>query len=1225
MAKILGLDIGTNSIGWALVDDEANRIMGGGVRLFPEGVARDDKTKAESSRGADRTLKRGLRRRMQRWHQRRNALWKRFLAWGIHPVPARNANEAYGLRTRALTEPLTLAELATVWLLLARRRGFQSNRKEEARAASKEGDEDLGKVKEGIQNLDALIAASGKQTLGAYLFSLLDADGQVTSAEGRKDDKPRIRDRWISRKQVWDEFDAIWHVQQAYHPTLLTGDSSLRTVRTRKDDPARQTLYWQVARRTIFYQRPLKSQRSLVKKCRFIPTERGSHLSHPLYQEFRVWDQIHRLKRYDADLRGLRFLTPVEKQRLADFLAEHDKVKKSDIKALLGVKAPRGQDEFNDVLDGIRGNSTFGRVAAIVSPNQVREWQETPHVDKLGQPVNKSQFDVLWDLLTFAEHDDWLTERLQRAPFDLKPDLAAKLAKVRLEDGFASISAKALRRLVVHMAKPDGLMYSEATAAEGWRHSDSQTVTERDDRELRHTVPAVAAYADELTALGQSVTVIRNPIVQRALGEVVKLVNAVINLYGKPDTVRLEVTRQLRMSKEEREKAQRTMMDRQKLRNEAAAFIQLHFKDQLNADGFRIKGRPDEVDMYLMWQELAPHGEGPEQDQLRELMSQRRFKTTDLKLKRLWEEGNRCCPYTGQVIPLSSLFTGEIQVDHIWPYSRSQDDSFANKTLCWADTNRAKGDRTALEFVAPAQHPAFRERVKHLEKLSPGKYRRFTTADIPEGFVARQLVDTAIIATQSVQLLKQSIRHVEVTTGEGSAKLRMLWGLVKLYDAEELAKGVVTQQTRSGKNRMIHLHHAVDALVVALADTRTRQRLAAFSSAKDGIGKERFFDAYGQWRYSEIRPHFPAAWPQLQNDAQTWLETVLVSYRPESRRIVKGRTNPYRHANPSGEKAVQHTLAIRGTLHEETNFGQIQDPEEEGTYTFVVRKPLAWFDNYAKMERVVDAKVRELMHQRVRAAGLAVREEAKAKGEIKRRYQDEEKTAPRNPVANALTELPLYMHAPKTGKQIAIRHVRVRERRDELKELYPSAVGGTAIGTKPKGLFVPAGRNDFFAVYEGERLATKGKAKGQMERVRECRIISFYDAVQHRLAGEPVVPTICNGLPLLFVVRPEDPVLLLEADADPDNPTWRDAVIRPGQEHPDVIQWDNPVWLAARLYRVGKFTGNSLYVARHCLSGLNLDRDAEPAKFKRAASSLHLLPVRVDILGRIQPLPPIRL
>ena len=146
MKTILGLDLGTNSIGWAVVKeaeniDEQSSIIRLGVRVNPLTV--DEKNNFEKgatiTTAADRTLKRCSRRNLQRFKLRRDVL-KRILlenniikAGTLLNESGKNTTyETLRLRASAVTQEITLEQFARVLMAINKKRGYKSSRKANA-------------------------------------------------------------------------------------------------------------------------------------------------------------------------------------------------------------------------------------------------------------------------------------------------------------------------------------------------------------------------------------------------------------------------------------------------------------------------------------------------------------------------------------------------------------------------------------------------------------------------------------------------------------------------------------------------------------------------------------------------------------------------------------------------------------------------------------------------------------------------------------------------------------------------------------------------------------------------------------------------------------------------------------------------------------------------------------------------------------------------------------
>lgn len=297
MPTTLGIDLGTSSLGWALIEQEhrsaaQGRILDLGVIVFSAaaGAGRDPQSGAPLAEG--RRLARGARRRRDRFLGRRSALLAKLIELGLLPGDPpmagrkRRKNQAtvndetralseadlYALRRRALEAPLSPHQIGRVIFHLNTRRGFKSNRK----ADRGRNEPEDGKIALGGQ---ALTEAMGRRTLGQFLADRIEV-GQP--ARVRMGGENQACDFYPQRSHVEDEFDAIWQAQAPHHPTLLT-------------DTARAAIH-----RILFFQRPLKMPE--VGLCTFagmngVPeNERRLPKAHPLFQERRLLEEVNHLR-----------------------------------------------------------------------------------------------------------------------------------------------------------------------------------------------------------------------------------------------------------------------------------------------------------------------------------------------------------------------------------------------------------------------------------------------------------------------------------------------------------------------------------------------------------------------------------------------------------------------------------------------------------------------------------------------------------------------------------------------------------------------------------------------------------------------------------------------------------------------------------------------------------------------------------------------------------------
>jgi len=540
MAKVLGLDIGSNSIGWCLVEDEVQEIVDTGVRIFQEGVAKQDE-REEASRNAKRREARMMRRQIDRRRRRKRVVRNILIRYGLLP---KNEGELvalmyrlsnpYALRSRALDEPLSAFELGRTLYHLNQRRGFKSNRKAQAE------EEDSGTIYDGTKDgtkpgilvlREAL--QNGFRTIGEYFASL---DTSTT----------RIRERLTERAMYEAEFDAIWTSQHRFHSDILT-------------DEFRKELH-----RAIFYQRPLKSQKHRLGKCRFEPLKPKAPKSAPLSQRFRMLQSVNNLRiigetRVDDDA---TMLTEEERNALIRHLTDvgdADFSKSTHVKDIFGFKKT---DAYRFSLDKIKG---------LTTERAIRQAFGSDHYKRLSV----EEIDKIWHALYYFEDQQKLIAHL-REKWGLMLQGAEKLAKSRMEDGFMSVSTRFIRRVIPYLEQ--GLVYSDACVAAGYDHSSMNIVPGSRDR-----------------VNGIDTGTIRNPIVIRSMSETRKLVNAILAEYGKPDRIVLEVTRHLKKPLKERLEIEK--------RNKAENQLHEKLAEELYREAGVAKVRRDDIIKMKLWRQ----------------------------------------------------------------------------------------------------------------------------------------------------------------------------------------------------------------------------------------------------------------------------------------------------------------------------------------------------------------------------------------------------------------------------------------------------------------------------------------------------------------------------------------------------------------------------------------------------------------------------------------------
>ena len=1081
MKKILGLDLGTNSIGWAVVNEaenanEQSAIVKLGVRVNPLTV--DELTNFEKGKSittnADRTLKRSMRRNLQRYKLRRENLIKVLNEHSFideETILSENGNrttfETYRLRAKAATEEISLQEFARVLLMINKKRGHKSSRKAKSTEEGQlidgmeiakqlyeknltPGQLSLQLLQNGKKHLpdfyrsdlqeefdrvwcsqckfypDRLtndlkeelwgknkkqtwailekplnIVGIRRETKGAELkeenyrwrnkalnerldleelaIVLQVINGQISTASGylgdisdrskalyfnhqtvgqylmsQLDKNPNysLKNQVFYRQDYLNEFETIWETQAKYHKELTS------------------ELKKEIRDIVIFYQRPLKSQKGLISFCEFESRQievdidgkkkmktvgnRVCPKSSPLYQEFKIWQILNNVQVSGEGIKK-RFLFQEEKERLFAELNHREKLSKTEaLKLLFGN--PKNLDLNYKELDGNHTQAElFKAYQSIIelSGHGEYEFAKLPSGKALdivseifdglgfstailrfdssleGQALERQPMYMLWHLLYSFEGDNsnlgnekLITKLGELYGFD--KESATVLANVVFQPDYGSLSTKAIRKILPHLK--DGLKYSVACEYAGYRHSKaSLTKEEIEQKELK----------DKLELLPRNS--LRNPVVEKILNQMVNVVNSIVDEYGKPDEIRIELARELKKSAKEREEMTKSINETTRLHEGYVKILQGEpfYLDHVSRN---------DIIRYKLYLELKDNG----------------FKTL----------------YSNTYIPQEKLFSKDVDIEHIIPQAKLFDDSFSNKTLELRQINLEKSNATAYDFVLGKYgEDGVRDYENRIERLYNDKVISKTKrdkllmreADIPSGFINRDLRDSQYIAKKAKEMLEGMVRFVVPTTGSVTDRLREDWQLVDVMQElnwdkynqlglTEVIEGRDGQRIRRIKEwtkRNDHRHHAMDALTIAFTkrsfiqylnnlNARVQKGVDEYfdldmvelselskeerASAMYGIEKKELHrDGHGKLRFNP-----PMSLDEFRAEAKRQLEGTLISIKAKNK-VVTRNINKAKNSVTSvitdkdGNKKTikgQITQTPRGQLHEQTVYGQ---------------------------------------------------------------------------------------------------------------------------------------------------------------------------------------------------------------------------------------------------------------------------------------------------------------
>ena len=1405
MKKILGLDLGTNSIGWAVVNEaekenEKSSIVKLGVRVNPLTV--DELTNFEKGKSittnADRTLKRSMRRNLQRYKLRRENLIEVLRDNAFiteESILTENGNnttfETYRLRAKAATDEISLEEFARVLLMINKKRGYKSSRKAKS---SDEGqlidgmsvamqlyDNDLtpgqfaleifksgkkylpdfyrsdlqaefdkiwnfqadfhpsiltdslkqnleGKTKTqtwaickepfGIEGMKRAtkgfeqkvenyqwrsMALTEELGLEELAIVLQDINGQINSSSGylgaisdrskelyfnkqtvgqyqmaQLDSNPNysLKNQVFYRQDYLDEFERIWETQAKYHKELTPElKKELRDI-------------------VIFYQRPLKSQKGLISFCEFenkqieVEIEGKKKIktiglkvcpkSSPLFQEFKIWQVLNNIqvegeviKDCSTDLfgehttckYGKRFLDDDEKQALFEELKYRDKLSKNDALKLLFKNYKDLDLNYKDIEGDRTQAALFKAYETIIDMSGHGEYEfakmesakayEIVHdvFAALGFNTDILNFDSslegdafeqqpmyqLWHLLYSYEGDNSASgnEKLVQILHDrygFDREYAVVLSNVIFQPDYGSLSTKAMKKVLPYMK--EGNEYSLACELAGYRHSKKSLTKE----ELANKV-----YKEHLDILPKNS--LRNPVVEKILNQMVNVVNQVIDTYGKPDEVRIELARELKKSSKEREEMTKQI-------NESSRLHDSYKKILENKFGLTNVTRND-ILRYKLYLELAPNG----------------FKTL----------------YSNTFIPEEKLFSKEFDIEHIIPQAKLFDDSFSNKTLEARQVNIAKSNSTALDYVktlGEKEVENYKNRIEDLfrqGKISRSKHDKLLMeeADIPSGFINRDLRDSQYIAKKAREILEGLVKFVVPTTGTITDRLREDWQLVdvmKELNWDKYAKLGMVSYYKDNDGRTIgkiddwtkrndHRHHAMDALTIAFTKRSYIQYLNNLN-ARVQKGVDEYFDLdeveimelpkkdrtaavyaiekkeLSRDKNGKLRFNAPMPLDEFRAEAKHQLENVLISIKAKN----KVTTHNINTSKKRGGTNKKVQLTPRGQLHQETIYGSRKQ------YATKEEKVNAAFD-FEKIQTVACKRYREALEARLKefdgdAKKAFTGKNALAKNPIwideQHREQVPEKVKTvvfeneytiRKPVSPDLKlekvvdshvrgilqkrldeyggdakkafvnleENPIWLNK---DKGIAIKRVTIsgvsnaialHDKRDQFgKPILDEN------GNKQPVDFVNTGNNHHVAVYRD--------ADGNLQDI----VVSFYEVVERANQGLPIIDKTYKadeGWQFLFTMKQNEYFVFPNAETGFD------------PNEIDLLNPDNYDQISPNLFRVQKFTYKN-YVFRHHLETTIEKTDAVVkgitwTDFRSTKGLDKIVKVRVNHIGQI--------
>ncbi len=857
------------------------------------------------------------------------------------------------------------------------------------------------------------------QTVGEYIY------GTLLQKPNQKIRGKLIRT--IERKFYKDELKKILEKQKEHHTELQ--DKALYHTCTEELYPYNDAHRNSIANKgfvhlfmedIIFYQRPLKSKKSLISNCslekRLYKKEDGTlgetaikciAKSNPLYQEFRLLQWVKNLKIFkkeasqNIDITDELLPTITDREHLFEWL--NDKVeinqntflKYPEFKLEEKIKAQIGSDAFKifkkDKEQGLHTYYRWNYVEDKAYPLNETRGKILKTLQKYALPadfINNETEMHLWHILYSVEDKKEIQIALEKyaKKNHLPPAFVEAFEKFpRIDKEYGAFSEKAIKKLLPLMwfgkwwnadgvdektqQRIDNILTGEYDEKIKNRVRDKAINLKKieDFQNLplwlasyiiynRHSETSDVRYwktANDIEQIKQHS--LRNPVVEQIINETLQTIKDIWKNYGNGkenffDEIHVELGREMKNDKKKRENLSKTITENENTNTRIKALLAELLNDS-TTENVRPHS-PSQQEILKIYEEgvYCNENDVKQLEEIEKIRKKNQPTPAELKRYKLWLEQGYKSPYTGEMIPLSKLFTLTYEIEHIIPQSRFFDDSLSNKVICEAEVNSLKDNQLAFEFIKNNKEleielshgkfvrllspNAYEENVKRYFAKSAQKMKKLLMEEIPESFIQRQLNDTRYISKVVKTLLSNIVREdgeeeatakkIIVSSGAITSKLKQDWGLndvwnelitprferlnnmarCEKYGSWENKEGKKIFQINSlepelqklNKKRIDHRHHALDALIVACS-SRSHINYLNNESASESKKSERL-DLRNKLRKIETftdkdgrqrttAKEFLKPWDSFTQDAKNELHKIIVSFKKNNRVINK--------------------------------------------------------------------------------------------------------------------------------------------------------------------------------------------------------------------------------------------------------------------------------------------------------------------------------------------------
>ena len=697
------------------------------------------------------------------------------------------------------------------------------------------------------------IAQSGK-TVGEFIYDALlhNPDqkivGQLVRVVDRKLYKEELRRILDTQKQFIPELqdpdlyrqciEAIYPQNEAYRNSIANKDFTYLLLQD-----------------VLFYQRPLKSKKSLINECPYeyhvYQTKNGDwkrqylkciSKSHPLYEEFRLWQFAENLHIYKIDANGIG---------KSDCTADYIQDKAALVKWLLTQKEITEKSILSKFAGKKAKDLSWNYVSDKKYPSAPVTATLTAIIAEVGGTINNEELHHIWHILYSVSDKEQLTQALAHyaEKHNLSSVFVEKLSKQKpFAADYGAYSEKAVRRLLSLMRcgeywneeniDPQTKQRIEHILTGEVNDAISDRVREKlkdlnnisDFQGLPLWLAEYVVYdvrkndtkwetPEDIDKYLQSFRLhsLNNPIVEQVVMETLRTVRDIWKQEGHIDEIHIEMGRELKQNAEQRKNTLTRQQDNEKANLRAKLLLQEFMNPDAGMDGVRAYS-PSQLELFRIYEDGVLNNSNATRDDdiqriIKDLSELKQPSAADVRKYRLWLDQKYISPYTGQPIPLAKLFTSAYQIEHVIPQSRFFDDSMSNKVICEAEVNARKDRMLAHEFITKCggekitlsggrvvtvlTTQAYEDLVRDTYKTNPRKQEKLMLDDIPEKFIARQMNDSRYISRLMLGLLSNIVReknakgeyepestskNVIACNGSTTTRLKKDWGINDVWN-----------------------------------------------------------------------------------------------------------------------------------------------------------------------------------------------------------------------------------------------------------------------------------------------------------------------------------------------------------------------------------------------------------------------------------------------------------